>query len=46
MNPKIVTSVPGPGAHDPLDIYTTKEKSISKWSINRIDKNKRPKSVK
>ena len=46
VNPKIVTSVPGPGAHEPRDTYTTKEQSISKWSINRIDKNKRPKSVK
>ena len=27
VNPKIVTLVPGPGAHDPKDIYTTKEHS-------------------
>jgi len=24
VNPKIVTNVPGPGHHDPMDIYTTK----------------------
>ncbi len=25
VNPKIVTNVPGPGAHEPMDVYTTKE---------------------
>jgi len=25
VNPKIVTNVPGPGAHEPMDGYTTKE---------------------
>jgi hypothetical protein len=40
VNPKVVTHVPGPGAHDPGDIYTTKEHSKQFWSICRNDKNK------
>ena len=40
MNPKLVTNVPGPGHAEPNDKYTTKEKTPSSWSINRVDKNK------
>jgi hypothetical protein len=40
VNPKLVTNVPGPGHVDPLDRYTTKEKTPSLWSINKTDKNK------
>ena len=39
MNPKVVTNVPGPGAHEPNDIYTTKEHSKQFWSINRNERN-------
>ena len=39
VNPKIVTNIPGPGAHDPNDVYTTKEHSSKKWSINKIERN-------
>jgi len=46
VNPKIVTNVPGPGAHDPLDLFTTKQHSSQNWSINRIERNKRPRTVK
>lgn len=46
VNPKIVTNVPGPGAHDANDIYTTKEHSKQFWSINRVDKNKSAKAIK
>ena len=46
VNPKIVTDVPGPGAHQPKDSYSTKNTTNSVWSINKTDKNKRPKSVK
>ena len=46
VNPKVVTNVPGPGAHEPNDIYTTKEHSKQFWSINRIDKDKGNKAVK
>ena len=38
MNPKIVTQIPGPGSHDPDDLYTTKEHSSKKWSINKIER--------
>ena len=24
VNPKVVTNVPGPGHHEPMDLYTTK----------------------
>ena len=46
VNPKIVTNVPGPGAHDGNDVYTTKEHSKQFWSINRNDRHARPKTVK
>ncbi len=42
VNPKLLTDVPGPGNYNPKDIYTTKEKSSTNWSINRIDKNGKP----
>lgn len=34
-----MTNIPGPGAHDPNDVYTTKEHSSKKWSINKIERN-------
>mmetsp|Transcript_2803 Transcript_2803/g.4792 ORF Transcript_2803/g.4792 Transcript_2803/m.4792 type:complete len:189 (+) Transcript_2803:31-597(+) len=46
VNKKIVTHVPGPGSHEPSDVFTTKQKSSLNWSINRIDKNKLPKDIK
>ncbi len=33
VNPKIVTNVPGPGSHDPLDHFTTKQNSSMNWTI-------------
>ena len=38
VNPKVVTTVPGPGSHEPDDAYTTKEHSSMRWSINKIDR--------
>jgi len=46
VNPKIVTNVPGPGAHEANDIYTTREHSKQFWSMCRVDKNKAAKPVK
>ena len=46
MNPKIVTNVPGPGAHDPTDVYTTKQGSSLNWSINKNERHPKSKSVK
>lgn len=46
VNPKLLTNVPGPGHVDPLDKYTTKEKVPSEWSINRNEKNKKPRPIR
>lgn len=46
VNPKIVTNVPGPGAHDPSDVYTTKQGSSLNWSINKNERHPKAKSVK
>ena len=46
VNPKIVTLVPGPGAHDPKDIYTTKEHSKQNWSINKNERYLSQKNIK
>ena len=46
VNPKIVTYVPGPGAHEINDVYTTKEHSKQFWSINRNDRHRQSKPIK
>ena len=46
VNPKIVTYVPGPGAHEINDVYTTKEHSKQFWSINRNDRHRQSRPIK
>ena len=46
VNPKIVTQIPGPGAHEPQDVYTTKEHQKQFWSIYRNDRHRKGKSIK
>ena len=38
--------MPGPGTHDPSELYTTKASSSFNWSICKIDKNKKRKFAK
>jgi hypothetical protein len=46
VNPKVLTNVPGPGAHEPKDEFSTKQNSSQVWTINRIDKNKKMTPIK
>ena len=46
MNPKVVTKIPGPGAHDANLSYTTREHAEKSWSINKIERNPSRKLIK
>ena len=46
MNPKIVTNIPGPGSHEPNDLYTTKEQASTSWSINKNERNPKRNEIK